>query len=575
MQGALGQVRLGRLAVGDVLHVDDRVRHLVQHPEQGRAHPDPDLLAVPAHPALLPGLQRALVRGALAAGRGAGRCGRVDRHLAGDAGLVGQGQVGRLLPLGVVGVDQPLRGAAEQFPLAVAGQRAQRRVHLDDPAGRVLLQGGQVDPDRRVGERRPEPALAVGQSLLGPDPAGDVGVRLQHRDRPSGGVVLQHVPAVHDHVPVVAVPVPQLPDPQAVALQRALDLDDRGRFGAQQLVRLAAERLGRGVPVDRLSGRVPERDPAGHVADQEGVLGQVEQRGQLAQQPGRVELLAQGLVRAAVGRLQVLHQAGVVDRHRDVPGQRLQHGPVQLGELPAGPGQHAAQHAVGDLGLERHPQQGRVERQVRVALLGHHRLGQRARWQGRHLGADRGDPAQGRRDAGRLVGRGRHQVDRAAVGDRRHRQLDHLLQGVGEVPAADQQRAGRGQEGGAAQDAGGLGLGRAGPVEVAQLLLGLQPAGQVLDDDGPARTVRAGQDGHRHLGRELAAVPAPAGAAALGGGRHAGQHLGRRPTEQVHPGVAEGGLRLGVHQLDPIVGSDPDDGVRGVLDQVPEVPVVH
>jgi hypothetical protein len=142
----------------------------------------------------------------------------------------------------------------------------------------------------------------------------------------------------------VARSVGQLALPVAVGEQGALDLVGGGQLGVQQLVDDAAERGGAAVAVDALGAAVPVGDGAVEVADDDGVVGEVEELGLLAQGGGLGgDLTLAAVLLGAVG--------GDADDHGDgavLVVERRHHGlhvaTVDLGGV--------AEHLAGEGGLE-------------------------------------------------------------------------------------------------------------------------------------------------------------------------------------------------------------------------------
>ena len=163
-----------------------------------------------------------------------------------------------------------------EVPDASGSQIVDRQLHL----GEVIL------PDRHV--RRVEdvavPPLTLAKLRLRLLAQGDVVVGLQDRPRLAMLIVLQRPAARHHRLAAVGLGVDELTVPAAGLQQFRLDLLDRRREdGLHEPMRHLAHRfLGR-PPVELLGRAVPVGDDVGHVAHEDGVVGEIQQARLFAQ----------------------------------------------------------------------------------------------------------------------------------------------------------------------------------------------------------------------------------------------------------------------------------------------------
>jgi hypothetical protein len=179
--------------------------------------------------------------------------------------------------------------------------------------------------------------------------AGDVAVYLDDGVRPAGRVPAHRLPAVHEDRPAVGTAVAQFAGPQAGDEQRGVDLAPVAGGRVEQGGGAHAEQFRARAPVQRLGRSVAVRDPVLGVADQDGVVGQVEQ-GELAFERhdvrGEVPVgaLAVGHVgddgdgSGAVGQI-MGREPELAVGHRDLADRRVHQPCRQVGDPQRGVGQ--------------------------------------------------------------------------------------------------------------------------------------------------------------------------------------------------------------------------------------------
>ena len=173
--------------------------------------------------------------------------------------------------------------------------QAGARVGDDGGEGLVDLvrdRRGQLTQRRHAGHAR-ELGLALVQGVLGVLALGDVVVRLEDRGGPPGRPGPQGPPAGHHDRRPVAPGVDELAFPASGARQLGHDVGERGgKDRPHPGVRHRPDRLRPRPPVELLRAAVPVGDDVLLVADEDGVVGEIEQRGLIPEclfhaRPGR------------------------------------------------------------------------------------------------------------------------------------------------------------------------------------------------------------------------------------------------------------------------------------------------
>ena len=109
-------------------------------------------------------------------------------------------------------------------------------------------------------------------------PLGDVVVRIQDRNGPAVHIALQRPPACDDDLCAVRPGLCEFPLPSSGAQELCADLLERTRKGrAQKLTGALADGLLRRPPQGLLRAAVPVGDHVVHVADEDRVVGEIEQ----------------------------------------------------------------------------------------------------------------------------------------------------------------------------------------------------------------------------------------------------------------------------------------------------------
>jgi hypothetical protein len=143
--------------------------------------------------------------------------------------------------------------------------------------------GGQLAQGGRAGDPA-ELGLGLVQGVLGPPALGDVVVRLEDRGGPAGGGAPQRPAARHHHRGRVTPGVDELAFPAPGAGQLGHDVGERGgEDGLQAAMGHRAHRLRLGPSVHLLRPAIPVDDDVLLVADEDRVVGQVEELGLLPQ----------------------------------------------------------------------------------------------------------------------------------------------------------------------------------------------------------------------------------------------------------------------------------------------------
>jgi len=167
-------------------------------------------------------------------------------------------------------------------------QPVQARARVGDDGGQALVdlvrdRGGELAQGGHAGHAR-ELGLGLVQGVLGMLALGDVVVRLEDRRDPIGSAAPQRPAAGHHDRGPVAARVDELAFPAPGPGQLGHDVGQRSREdGPHAGVGHRADRLRFRPAVELLRAAVPVGDDVLPIADEDGVVGQIEQRGLIAE----------------------------------------------------------------------------------------------------------------------------------------------------------------------------------------------------------------------------------------------------------------------------------------------------